>query len=133
VRVIADYGEPIFYNDSYYWRYDGGVWYRSSSYTSGWVRVEVVPVAIRRIERPTAYIHYRANARASSDRGPVVRDHRDPAPPAARDQRDERKDLKEAQKEERKDLKEAQKDDRRELKDAQKDAKDAKKGPHPDR
>lgn len=143
VQVIADYGEPIFYMDSYYWRYDGGAWYRSPRHTSGWVRIEVAPVAIRRIERPTAYIHYRAEAHARSDHGPVIRDHRDPAPPAVHDQRDEhderneRKDLKEAQKEDRKDMKEAQKDDRRELKDAQKDArkdeKAAKKDHRPGR
>ena len=66
VRVIADYNEPIFYSDNYYWRYDGGVWYRSANYTNGWLRIEIVPVAIRRIERPTAYIHYRGEARAST-------------------------------------------------------------------
>jgi hypothetical protein len=123
VQVIANYGEPIFYKDYYYWRYDGGVWYRSPRHTSGWVRIEVVPVAIRRIERPTAYIHYRGVARARSDHGPVIRDHRDPAPPAVRDQHDERKDLKEAQKDDRRELKDAQKDARKDEKDAQRDHK----------
>src|SRR5580765_4401630 len=37
VQVIADYNEPIFYSDSFYWRFDGGTWYRSRSYTGGWV------------------------------------------------------------------------------------------------
>ena len=127
VQVIADYGEPIFYKDNYYWRYDGGVWYRSPRHTSGWLRIEVVPIAIRRIESPTAYIHYRGEARASSDRGPVIRDHRasPPAasPPIARDQREERKDLKEAQKDERKDLKNEQKDEQKDRKDEQKGRK----------
>ena len=58
VQVIADYDEPIFYSDSYYWRQDGGVWFRSTSHTGGWARVEVAPVAIRSIERPAAYVHY---------------------------------------------------------------------------
>src|SRR5205823_13483946 len=53
VQVIADYDEPIFFSDSYYWRQDGGVWFRSTSHTGGWARVEVAPVAIRSIERPS--------------------------------------------------------------------------------
>lgn len=115
VQVIADYREPIFYTDNYYWRYNGGVWYRSTNHTRGWLRVDVVPVKIRRIDRPTAYIRYRGQARAST--GPVVRDHRAPAPsPVVRDHREERKDAKEAQKEERKEQKEAQKEERKEQK-----------------
>ena len=35
--MIADYNEPIFYSDGYYWRNNGGTWYRSSYYTGGWV------------------------------------------------------------------------------------------------
>jgi hypothetical protein len=26
VQVIADYDEPIFYADNFYWRFDGGTW-----------------------------------------------------------------------------------------------------------
>ncbi len=58
VQVIADYNEPIFYSDGLYWRYDGGGWYRSSYYTGGWVYASP-PVAVLRIGRPTAYVHYR--------------------------------------------------------------------------
>jgi len=58
VQVIADYDEPIFYSDGLYWRYYGGTWYRSPYYTSGWV-VAAPPPAIRRIDRPHAFVHYR--------------------------------------------------------------------------
>src|SRR5258706_25401 len=46
VQVIADYDYPVFYADSFYWRYDGGVWYRSSAYTGGWQVSYNVPVAV---------------------------------------------------------------------------------------
>lgn len=89
VQVIADYDQPVFYSDNVYWRYDAGVWYRSPSHTTGWVRVEAVPPQIRRIDRPTAYVHYRADAHAE------VRDHREPVaapppPPPAPEVRDHR-------------------------------------------
>jgi hypothetical protein len=58
VQVIADYDEPIFYSDGFYWRYYGGTWYRSSYYTGGWVYARP-PVAILRVDRPYAYVHYR--------------------------------------------------------------------------
>src|SRR3954463_7189061 len=58
VQVIADYDEPIFYSDGYYWRLSGNAWYRSPYYTGGWVYASP-PSAILRIERPYAYVHYR--------------------------------------------------------------------------
>ena len=64
VQVIANLDEPIFYSDNYYWRNEGGVWYRSTSHTRGWVRVEDAPVEIRTIERPLLYIRYHGEARA---------------------------------------------------------------------
>lgn len=64
VQVIADLDEPIFYSGYYYWRHEGGFWYRSTSHTRGWVRVEDAPVEIRTIERPSVYIHYHGEARA---------------------------------------------------------------------
>src|SRR5262245_132884 len=74
VQVIADYDEPIFYADSVYWRYDGGVWYRSANYRGGWQVSYNVPVAVRRIDRPTAYVHFHGNARVA--RPMHARDHR---------------------------------------------------------
>lgn len=104
VYVIADYDEPVFYSDGFYWRYYGGVWYRSGVYTGGWVRWHSVPVHVHRIQRPHTYVHYRARGHYRNPppghyrgNGPVVRDHRDnrryqpaPAPrgPVVRDHRD---------------------------------------------
>jgi hypothetical protein len=58
VQVIADYDEPIFYSDGFYWRFYDGVWYRSSFYTGGWTFVDAPPVAIVEINRPEMYRHY---------------------------------------------------------------------------
>jgi hypothetical protein len=58
VQVIADYNEPIFYSDGFYWRYYGGTWYRSHRYTGGWVYA-APPVAVLRIDRPYGYVRYR--------------------------------------------------------------------------
>ena len=33
VQVIADYNEPIFYSDSYYWRQENGYWLRSRTHS----------------------------------------------------------------------------------------------------
>jgi hypothetical protein len=83
VQVVADLDEPIFYSGNYYWRNDGGYWYRSTSHTRGWARVEVAPVEIRAIARPSMYVHYHGQARAnvSNDRREVA------APPPRRDDR----------------------------------------------
>ncbi len=109
VRVIADYDEPVFYTDNYYWRFYGGTWYRSNVYNGGWVVYNDVPYSVRRIDRPHAYVRYRPSGyvprarRDNYNRGgyrpapqPAVRDHRtydrggyrQPAPqPAVRDHR----------------------------------------------
>ncbi len=63
VYVIADYDRPVFYTSGYYWWYRDGYWLRSYDYTGGWVRVRTVPYSVRRIHRPTAYVHYRAQGR----------------------------------------------------------------------
>ena len=58
VQVIVDYDEPIFFADSFYWRFYGGGWYRSPHHNSGWVHA-TPPPAVRGIDRPQAYVHYR--------------------------------------------------------------------------
>ena len=58
VQVIADYDEPIFYSDGYYWWNYGGGWYRSTNYTSGWVEARPT-VAIVHIGEPYRYRNYR--------------------------------------------------------------------------
>lgn len=115
VQVIADYDEPIFYTSNYYWRTDGAVWYRSSNYSSGWVRIETAPAVLRQIERPSAYVHY--HARATVNAQPATsRDQRE----EAQDRRDERHDEKAQQKEERKEEREDRKEDRKDRKDKSK-------------
>jgi hypothetical protein len=81
VQVIADYDQPIFYADNFYWRYDGRSWYRSSVYTGGWVYASPPPVIVR-IERPHAYVHYRPAGWAPSRarQRPDTRDHRQARP-----------------------------------------------------
>ena len=91
VQVVYDYDYPVFYSDGYYWRNDGGVWYRSGYYNGGWGVAYDVPVGVRRIDRPYAYAHYRPNgqvvfggrarmAPAGANGGVMVRDHRAPGP-----------------------------------------------------
>jgi len=94
VQVIADYDEPVFYTDGFYWRFDNGVWYRSGNYASGWVYYGAAPARLRVIDRPYEYRHYRPSGYVVRNRGPyrpaepIVRDHRDyraqPAAPAYR-------------------------------------------------
>jgi hypothetical protein len=66
VWVVEDRPDPVFYSDDYYWRYQGGVWYRSSYDDRSFVVVQphTVPVHVRTIDRPQRYIHYQAPARA---------------------------------------------------------------------
>jgi hypothetical protein len=58
VQVIADYDDSIFYADSFYWRFSDGGWYRSPRYNGGWI-IATPPMALRRIDRPHAFVHYR--------------------------------------------------------------------------
>ena len=60
VWVVEDYGSPIFYHDSYYWMWSGGVWHRSGYYTGGFAPVTVVPHVVLGIRRPSRYVRYRA-------------------------------------------------------------------------
>ena len=82
VSVIADYDQPVFYSNGYYWYNDNGYWYRSSYYTGGWAYVDSPPIAILRIQSPRAYVHYRPHNYVVRNRPvhrferPVVRDHR---------------------------------------------------------
>ncbi|HEX2692082.1 MAG TPA: hypothetical protein VHN14_35980 [Kofleriaceae bacterium] len=84
VQVVADYDEPVFYTDGFYWRFYDGYWYRSNNYASGWYYYERPPVAVLRIDRPYAYAHYRPAGYAARSRGAyrppeaIVRDHRQP-------------------------------------------------------
>jgi hypothetical protein len=62
VQVIANYDEPIFYFDRFYWRFQSGNWYRSPIHTAGWLYAPEPPLALRRLKRPETYVHYRPPA-----------------------------------------------------------------------
>ena len=82
VQVVADYDEPVFFVDGFYWRFYDGYWYRSNNYYAGWYFYERPPVAVLRIDRPHAYDHYRppgyvARSNVRYRRPEVItRDHR---------------------------------------------------------
>lgn len=84
VQVVADYDEPVFYSDGFYWRYYNNIWYRSGSYYSGWTYYDNPPVAVLRIDRPYAYAHYRPAGYVVRNRPryrpAAVREYRGPAP-----------------------------------------------------
>ncbi len=70
VWVVEHYNEPVFYTEGFYWRFYGGVWYRSTVHTGSWVQVSVVPAQVQRIERPEIYVNYTAPAGAQKRTGP---------------------------------------------------------------
>jgi hypothetical protein len=84
VQVVADYDEPVFFVDGFYWRFYDNYWYRSNNYYSGWYFYERPPVAVLRIDRPYAYTRYRPSgyvARRNVRYRPpaaIVRDRRAP-------------------------------------------------------
>jgi hypothetical protein len=120
VQVIEDYEEPVFYSSNVYWRFNGGVWYQSRTYTGGWVRVTSPPSAIVRIQRPSMYVHYRASARggAQANAQPAAAQQ-----PRAEAQAERREEKQEAQQERREDKQERREDkqERREDKQEQRD------------
>src|SRR6185436_14340469 len=83
VQVVADYDEPVFYTDGFYWRFYDGGWYRSNNYATGWFYIDRPPVAVLRIDRPYADAHYRPHGYVVRNRARyrpperiVVRDRR---------------------------------------------------------
>jgi hypothetical protein len=112
VQVIEDYEEPIFYSSNVYWRFNGGVWYQSRSYTGGWVRVTRPPATIVRIERPSMYVHYRASAHGAAQAN---------AQPAAMQQ-----ERREAQAERREEKHEAQQERREEKREDKQERREEK-------
>lgn len=92
VWVIEDYDDPVFYTDGFFWLYRDDGWYRSSSHTGDWVRVQAAPQVVVRLERPRQYVHYRAEPGRRVRRGPRGpinvrdrRDHRTPSRPQSRE------------------------------------------------
>ena len=62
VWVVEDYQAVYFYDD-FYWRYSAGVWYRSTVFDGGFVRIGVAPPIVVRAYRPRRFIRYRAPRR----------------------------------------------------------------------
>ena len=132
VWVVAEYDDPVFYVDDAYWRYQNGVWYRSS-YLGGWsrVRVSAVPPRVRRIDRPRRYRHYRPSgsarvravpSRRARVRTPERRTVRRPGHHGRRvDRRDARQARREARRERRQDRREARRERRHERREARRD------------
>jgi hypothetical protein len=75
VQVIADYDEPIFYADGFYWRETGGVWYRSSYHTHGW-SYYAPPRTIVSIRDRGVYRRYRPAGYTPRNRGYQPRNNR---------------------------------------------------------
>jgi hypothetical protein len=71
VYAIANYPEPVFYSNNYYWRYSNSNWYRSPYYNHGWTYSRA-PHAVATVRYPERYAHYRPTAH---DRV-VIRDQR---------------------------------------------------------
>jgi hypothetical protein len=102
VQVIADYDEPVFYSDGFYWRESNGIWFRSNYHTHGWVSYSA-PRHVLSIQNRHSYRRYRPAGYSPRvrdnrryDNRPVVRDHRQPYnrqpynQPVVRDHRDHR-------------------------------------------
>lgn len=96
VQVVADYDDSVFYSDGYYWRNDGGNWYRSTYYSGGWGYYASPPRAIISINQPYRYRNYRPSGYQPRHQPyrqqEPIRDHRTPAPtyrqPEIRDHRE---------------------------------------------
>jgi hypothetical protein len=94
VQVIADYDEPIFFADGFYWWNADGAWYRSAYYTGGWAYVPSPPVVVLNIFDPFRFRHYRPAGYVGYHRPvpvhrvqrPPARDHRS-GRPTVRDHR----------------------------------------------
>ena len=71
VQVVADYDYPVFYANNFYWRYEGGVWYRSRWHDRGWIHAGNVPYGVARIEHPWGYAHFRSGYAPGYARGYV--------------------------------------------------------------
>jgi hypothetical protein len=65
VQVIADYNEPIFFYNGFYWHNYGGHWYQARDYHRGWVSARgSVPGRIARIDHPERFRNYHAGYHA---------------------------------------------------------------------
>ena len=68
VQVVADADAPLFFADGYYWLFRHGSWLRSDTYRGGFAQVDanLVPMQVRSIPSPAAYVHYRRHTNVAS-------------------------------------------------------------------
>jgi hypothetical protein len=109
VQVIEDYDEPVFYSSNVYWRFNGGIWYQSRTYTGGWVRVTTPPRAIVSIQQPSMYVHYRASARGGAQANAVKQERRE----EQAERREEKREEKQERREEKQERQEEKREDKR--------------------
>jgi hypothetical protein len=80
VWVVRDYDYSVYYVGDYYWVYRNDHWYRSRSYDSGWVVVEVAVVPTVIVQRDHhMYVHYKGDANAKTRPGPREHDRAEAA------------------------------------------------------
>ncbi len=63
VYAVADQDEPVFYADSFYWRYHDNSWYRTGGSTGEWIRIGRAPAVVMQIREPHRYARYRPTSR----------------------------------------------------------------------
>jgi hypothetical protein len=162
VYVVADYPEPVFFSAGMYWRYDDGYWYRSRVHTGNWTRVQRVPTAIRRIDRPQTYVRYRPGHRASNpmtrrdddrllreeqqrereraqqqreearERAQKAREQQEEARERAREEREREKEMRDEAREHDQELRRQEREQKQEKRDEAREDKD-KKDDRPDK
>ncbi len=59
VKTVADADEPVFLVRGSYWLFHDGRWFKSSSIHGTWLAIAKPPVAVRQIDQPYAFTHYR--------------------------------------------------------------------------
>lgn len=72
VYAVTDQDDPVFFADSYYWRYHDNHWYRSGGPRESWIRIGRPSESVLRIREPHRYRHYRAQSHDTI----VIRDQR---------------------------------------------------------
>jgi hypothetical protein len=75
VWVVRASARATYYVDDYYWVWGDGAWYRSSTWSGGWVVVEanVVPTVIVKRDH-TLYVNYSGEANAATKPAPGAED-----------------------------------------------------------
>ncbi len=72
IWVVCDHHTTVYYHSGWYWHYESGVWWRTSTWGGSRVRVHahVVPVALVHLDH-RMYVQFRGHAYAKRRRGPA--------------------------------------------------------------